>query len=240
MKRSERLDKIVSSVLQCGRKEAGKLIRSGEVFVDSAVVKDPAAKVVPNESKILAGGKELCFKKNIYIMMNKPKGVVSSTEDGDVTVIDILPPELIRRGLFPAGRLDKDTTGFVLITDDGDFAHRMLSPRSHVDKEYEVTLAEPLVDGAEEKFRQGLTLGDGYCCLPAETYCIDGGERLRFKIVLHEGKYHQIKRMFASCGNKVVSLHRNGIGGVKLDVSLEPGESRELTPDELEKIKSGR
>lgn len=234
--KSERLDKIVACVLQCGRKEAGKLIRSGEISVDGVVKKDPSTKVFPEKEKITLSGKELCFKKNIYIMMNKPAGVVSSTDDGGVTVIDILPEELVRRGLFPAGRLDKDTTGFVLITDDGDFAHRMLAPKSHVDKEYQVTLAEPLEEGAEDKFKEGLILGDGYHCLPAETQCIDGGERLRFKVILHEGKYHQIKRMFASCGNKVVALHRTAIGGVCLDTSLKAGECRELTPDELKRI----
>lgn len=234
--KSERLDKIVACVLQCGRKEAGKLIRSGEISVDGIVRKDPSLKIFPDKERVTLSGKELCFKKNIYIMMNKPAGVVSSTDDGDVTVIDILPEELMRRGLFPAGRLDKDTTGFVLITDDGDFAHRILSPKSHVDKEYEVMLAEPLEDGAEEKFGKGLTLGDGYQCLPAQTQCIDGGERLKFKVVLHEGKYHQIKRMFASCGNRVVSLHRTAMGGVRLDSMLKEGESRELTAEELERL----
>lgn len=234
--KSERLDKITAAILQCGRKEAGKLIRGGEVSVDGKIIKDPSAKIFPEQDKISVSGKELCFKKHIYIMMNKPAGVVSSTDDGDVTVIDILPDELVRRGLFPAGRLDKDTTGFVLITDDGDFAHRMLSPKNHVSKEYVVTLAEPLENGAEEKFKDGLVLGDGYKCLPAETVCIDDGERLRFKVILREGKYHQIKRMFASCGNKVIALHRCAMGGVYLDSSLKAGECRELTADELRAI----
>lgn len=234
--KGERLDKIVASVLQCGRKEAGKLIRKGEVSVEGEVIKDPASKVFPEEKKICVSGKELTFKKNIYIMLNKPAGVVSSTDDGDVTVIDILPEEFRRRGLFPAGRLDKDTTGFVLITDDGDFAHRILSPKNHVDKEYIVSLAEPLETGAEEKFGRGLVLGDGYKCLPAETVCIDGGERLSFKVILREGKYHQIKRMFASCGNRVTALHRSSMGGVSLDASLKEGECRLLTSEEFERI----
>lgn len=239
MKR-ERLDKTVAFILQGGRKEAVKLIKGGEIAVDGKVVKDPAAKIDPDSAKLTLSGNELRFKKNIYIMMNKPSGVVSSTDDGGVTVIDILPPELSRRGLFPAGRLDKDTTGFVLITDDGDFAHRMLSPKSHVDKEYEALLAEPLEEGAEEKFKDGLVLGDGYRCLPAETQCVDGGERLKFKVVLREGKYHQIKRMFASCGNKVVSLHRTAMGGVSLDPNLQEGECRELTSEELARIMGKR
>lgn len=238
--KSERLDKTVAFILQGGRKEAVKLIKGGKVAVDGTVIKDPAAKIDPDSARITLSGNELRFKKNIYIMMNKPAGVVSSTDDGGVTVIDILPPELVRRGLFPAGRLDKDTTGFVLITDDGDFAHRMLSPKSHVDKEYEAVLAEPLEEGAEEKFINGLVLGDGYRCLPAETQCIDGGERLKFKVVLREGKYHQIKRMFASCGNKVVSLHRTAIGGVSLDPVLKEGECRELTSEELAQIMGKR
>lgn len=235
MKR-ERLDKIVAFILQGGRKEAVKLIKSGEIAVDGTVIKDPAAKIDPDKDRITLSGKEIRYKEKIYIMMNKPSGVVSSTDDGGVTVIDILPEEFQRRGLFPAGRLDKDTTGFVLITDDGDFAHRMLSPKNHVDKEYEVVLEEPLEKGAEEKFASGLTLGDGYQCLPAETECIDGGKRLKFKVILREGKYHQIKRMFAACGNRVTALHRTAIGGVRLDGSLKAGECRELTAEELGRI----
>lgn len=235
MKR-ERLDKIVAFILQGGRKEAVKLIKSGEIAVGGTVIKDPAAKIDPDKDRITLSGKEIRYKEKIYIMMNKPSGVVSSTDDGGVTVIDILPEEFQRRGLFPAGRLDKDTTGFVLITDDGDFAHRMLSPKSHVDKEYEVILAEPLEEGAEDKFLNGLTLGDGYQCLPAETECIDGEKRLKFKVILREGKYHQIKRMFAACGNRVTALHRTAIGGVSLDGSLKAGECRELTAEELGRI----
>ena len=237
--KSERLDKTVAFILQGGRKEAVKLIKSGEIAVGGNVIKDPAAKINPHKDRITLSGKEICYKEKIYIMMNKPLGVVSSTDDGGVTVIDILPEEFLRRGLFPAGRLDKDTTGFVLITDDGDFAHRMLSPKSHVDKEYEVFLAEPLEEGAEKKFSDGLTLGDGYQCLPAETECIDGGKRIKFKVILREGKYHQIKRMFAACGNRVAALHRTAIGGVRLDSSLKAGECRELTAEELGRITGG-
>lgn len=237
--KSERLDKIISSALQCGRKEAGKIIRGGEAAVNGESVKNPAVKVFPEKDEISVSGKIVSFKKHIYIMQNKPKGVVSSTDDGDVTVIDILPEELRRRGLFPAGRLDKDTTGFVLITDDGDFAHRILSPKNHIDKVYEASLAEPLIENAEERFKSGVVLADGFECLPAEIECMDKGERLKFKVVLREGKYHQIKRMFASCGNKVTALHRREMGGVSLDKALEPGESRELTPEEVFLIGGG-
>lgn len=175
MKR-ERLDKIVAFILQGGRKEAVKLIKSGEIAVDGTVIKDPAAKIDPDKDRITLSGKEIRYKEKIYIMMNKPSGVVSSTDDGGVTVIDILPEEFQRRGLFPAGRLDKDTTGFVLITDDGDFAHRMLSPKNHVDKEYEVVLEEPLEKGAEVPGPGGGALERTLCgALPGDP---DGGGRV--------------------------------------------------------------
>ena len=168
-------------------------------------------------------------------MQNKPKGVVSvSSAPGDTTVIDLLPQDLRRSGLFPAGRLDRDTTGFVLITDDGDFAHRILSPRSHVTKTYIATLRDPAEESYVTAFRNGVVLGDGTHCLAADIEFTD----LPNKVVvrLHEGRYHQVKRMFAALGNAVVELHRAQIGGLPLDISLSPGESRLLTADEVEQI----
>ena len=232
-----RLQKFIADSGLMSRRAAEEEIKKGNVSVNGHVA-ELGCKINPRRDTVSYKNQKIFYKKPdyVYIMMNKPAGVVSSTDDGDVTVIDILPEELMRRGLFPAGRLDKDTTGFVLITDDGDFAHRMLSPKNHVSKEYLVTLAEPLENGAEEKFKDGLVLGDGYKCLPAETVCIDDGERLRFKVILREGKYHQIKRMFASCGNKVIALHRCAMGGVYLDSSLKAGGCRELTAEELRAI----
>lgn len=231
----ERLDKIISSQGLASRKEAGSLIRKGKLSVNGVCVKDPSKKADTENDEINFCGNAVNFKRFLYIMMNKPRGVVSSTEDGDVTVIDILPEKLRRRGLFPAGRLDKDTLGMMLITDDGHTAHRMLSPASHVPKEYIARLAEPLCEGAEEKFASGLTLGDGYECLPAAVTCTNS-DRTQARVVLREGKYHQIKRMFAACGNRVTELERVRIGGLCLDPMLARGESREITAEELEKI----
>lgn len=231
----ERLDKIIATQGLATRKEAGRLIRKGMLAVDGICVKDPSKKAETDTAEIVFCGKKVNFKKHIFIMMNKPMGVVSSTDDGDITVIDLVPPELFRKGLFPAGRLDKDTTGMVLITDDGGAAHRMLAPSSHVPKEYIASLAEPLRIGAEAEFAQGVTLADGYECLPAEVICTND-ERTAARVILREGKYHQIKRMFAACGNRVTALHRTRMGGLCLDPALSPGDCREITPEELESI----
>ena len=167
-------------------------------------------------------------------MLNKPSGVLSAAKDPDCpTVVDLLPPELSRRGLFPAGRLDKDTTGLLIITDDGDFAHRMLAPKSHVYKTYEAVLVQPVTPEDIEAFAQGVTLGDGTECLNAVLEPLEG---TRVRVKIREGKYHQVKRMFAARGNAVLALKRTHIGSVALDIALPEGGCREMTPDELQKI----
>ena len=167
-------------------------------------------------------------------MLNKPAGVVCATRDGlSPTVLALLPDELRRDGLFPAGRLDKDTEGFVLITDDGDLAHKMLSPKSHVPKLYYVKLESPLVENAKERFASGIVLEDGTSCMPAELERISGSECY---VTLHEGMFHQVKRMFESLDNKVIYLKRVRIGGVDLDKSLELGSVRELSDEEIKAL----
>lgn len=233
----ERLDKIIASQSMITRSEAWKLIKSGQVKADGLTVKDKAFKADPSETVIEVSGKVLSYKKHIYIMMNKPVGIVSASRDPkEKTVVDLVPEELKRPGLFPAGRLDKDTVGFVLITDDGELAHRMLSPRSHVPKTYFVRLEKPLGDGAGEAFAAGLTLLDGTKCLPAELICSQKPDECT--VVLHEGMFHQIKRMFEALDNNVIFLKRIAIGGVKLDNNLPYGGVRELKSDEVKALTS--
>lgn len=231
---TERLDKWLSSRTSKSRKDVKMLIKSGKVLVNGIRTKDESVHISDTDIVIMDGA-EISSEKYIYIMMNKPKGVVSvSNAPGDKTVIDLLPLEFRRSGLFPAGRLDRDTTGFVLITDDGDFAHRILSPKKHVDKVYTATLRDPAEERYIEAFREGLILADGTRCLSAEIGFTENP--LVVTVRLREGRYHQVKRMFASLGNAVVELHRDSIGNMLLDSSLAPGECRRLTKEEVSKI----
>ena len=231
----QRLDKFISSQLyELSRSDVKKLASRGKITVNGAVVKKADEKISPEIDVVCVDGKEVLYKKHLYIMLNKPSGVVCATRDGlSPTVLALLPDGLKRDGLFPAGRLDKDTEGFVLITDDGDLAHRMLAPKSHVPKVYYVTLENALVKNAEEEFRNGITLSDGTGCLPAELERIDDTHCF---VTLHEGMFHQVKRMFEALDNSVIYLKRIKIGGVELDPSLELGQVRELTSDEVQDL----
>ena len=237
MEEKIRLDKYLSESGRYSRGDAKKLISSGCVVCGGVTVKDAAFKLSRDEI-ITVSGREYSAEKFVYIMLNKPKGVVSASEGkGDVTVVDILPENFKRRGLFPAGRLDRDTTGFCLITNDGAFAHRILAPSSHVSKTYLVTLEKPLdLASAVAAFENGIVLSDGTHLCPAELSPVTGGEHTVLEVTLHEGKYHQIKRMFQSLGNCVTELKRVSIGGVLLDLSLAEGECRYLTSGEVEII----
>lgn len=233
----ERLDKIIASQGQYSRSEVKKLVKGGRVTIDGSVVKNSDIKADPNKNIIAVDGKVLRYKKHIYIMLNKPQGVVSATDDRDhKTVIDLVPKELMRDGLFPAGRLDGDTVGFVLITDDGDFAHEILSPKNHIMKTYHATLERPVTEEDIRAFKEGIKLKDGTLCLEAEVRSLDSDTPMA-EIKICEGKYHQVKRMFAALGNKVVFLRRVKMGELSLDESLEEGQCREITPDELILIK---
>lgn len=233
----ERLDKLIASQGRYSRSEVKKLIKSGRITVDGKVPKSGDIKLDPGKSEIRVDGESLNYKKHIYIMLNKPRGVISASNDRDKeTVIDLVPPELFREGLFPAGRLDGDTTGFVLITDDGDFAHRILSPKNHIMKTYHATLRDELTQEDIVRFKEGLTLGDGTECLEAHVKVLESGNKNLAEIKICEGKYHQVKRMFASIGNKVLELRRVKMGGLDLDGSLREGECREITDEELKMI----
>lgn len=232
----ERLDKIIASQGKYSRSEVKKLVKSGVVHVNGSVVRSSDIKCDVAVDEITVDGVSLNYKKHIYIMLNKPKGVISATEDAtQKTVIDLVPPELKRAGLFPAGRLDGDTTGFVLVTDDGDFAHRILSPKNHIMKTYHATLQRVLTDEDIIKFKEGLTLGDGTKCLEAHVRMLPCTDNVA-EVIICEGKYHQVKRMFASLGNKVLELRRVKMGELSLDESLPEGGCRELTDSEIELI----
>ena len=233
----ERLDKILASQGSLSRKEVKEMIRKGRIALNGAVVKDSSVKIDENNDTVSVDGVELVLKKHIYIMLNKPQGVVSASEsDTDETVVDLVPEELFRKGLFPAGRLDKDTTGFVLITDDGDFAHKILSPKNHIFKTYIAELEHELSPQDIKSLENGITLGDGTELKESKVEVIEEADMPMVRIMICEGKYHQVKRMFAATGNKVLSLHREKMGNLYLDKNLEPGECREITPEELEKM----
>jgi len=233
-----RLDRALSEATSLTRSEIRRRIAAGEVLLNGAAVLRPEVQVDKEKDVISVAGRTVSCAP-AYLMLNKPRGVVSATRDGrDRTVLDLVPEELRRKNLFPAGRLDRDTEGFVLLTDDGDFAHRILSPKRHVPKTYEAEVEGPLLPDTEERFRRGVALGDGTICRPAGYRvlgrCEDGA--IRAEVVLTEGMYHQVKRMFLSCGGRVRTLRRVKIGGLELDPSLGPGECRLITPEELKMV----
>jgi len=235
----ERIDKIISTELNIGRNEAKSLIKSGRVFLNGAVVKSAAGKLDEKNDVLCVDGREIKYRKFVYIMMNKPAGVISSTDGrktDEKTVIDILPDEMKRRNLFPAGRLDKDTTGFLLITDDGGFAHDILSPKKHIAKTYIAGLDKPFNDEIVKDFAAGITVG-GDECMPAELKALNG-DFCTGIVTIKQGMYHQIKRMFKKYGIEVVRLKRIRMGKLNLDENLLPGECKYLEENEINLINS--
>ena len=233
----QRLDKLIASQGAYSRSEVKALVKARRVLVNGSAVSDSGFKADPDTDEIVVDGKKFGYSEFVYIMLNKPKGVVSaSNSPKDKTVIDLLPDDMRRSGLFPAGRLDKDTTGFVLITDDGDFAHEILSPKNHVEKTYIAVLDRPVSKEKQAEFEKGVVLADGYECLPAKIRELSD-DGLTVEIKLKEGKYHQIKRMAAACDSHVNELERVAMGALELDRSLEQGECRYLSPEELALIK---
>ena len=227
-----RLDKFLSVTKTATRSESSKLIKAGKVTVNGNVAKKGDMQVDPERDKITFCGSDVIYKRFIYVMLNKPEGYVSATEDGrEKTVLELLPEPLSRMELFPCGRLDKNTLGLMILTNDGEGAHRVLSPKHHVPKLYRFKTKFPLSDNDVKKLEGGTDIG-GYITKPCKiTLDTDGGV-----IELTEGKYHQIKRMAESVGNKITYLERISFGGVMLDKNLGRGEWRYLTPDEEEKI----
>lgn len=231
-----RLDKFISSQRNdLSRKDVKELCRKGRVTVDEKVVKKSDFSVT-EDSNVKVDGIKIIYRKYIYLMLNKPAGVVCSTHEGDSkTVLDLVPDEFKREGLFPAGRLDKYTEGFVLITDDGELAHKMLSPASHVDKTYLVRLENKWDVKYKQIMESGMTIDGGEKCLPA-VFIPDEHDEFQCKVILHEGKFHQIKRMFTALGNKVSYLKRLSIGELELNSNLELGKCMEIMHKDVERL----
>jgi len=228
----ERLDKLIATSSKYTRSETRKMIQAGRVTVDGEIVKKIDSKVEPTNCNIEIDNLSFCSKSNIYIMMNKPAGVISASMDLSVpTVIDLLPETLKRKNIFPAGRLDKDTEGLLIITNDGEFAHKMLSPNSKVMKVYIAELNSEITEKEIQLFKDGIILKDGTKCLPATLKIINNTTA---EVGIFEGKYHQVKRMFSAVGFRVIKLKRIRIGNLQLDKNLPLSEARELKTEELQ------
>lgn len=226
----ERIDKIIASQGQYSRKEVKALIAKRRIAVDGRVVSSSSEKADPMTMLLTVDGKPLEFKRNLYLVLNKPKGYVSATEDREhPTVLELVPQEYRGRDLFPAGRLDRDTTGLMIITDDGVLAHNILAPKKHVPKRYHVELDIPVTEEMRLGFSEGVMLNDGVC---KAADLIKTGEKTA-EVTLREGRYHQIKRMFGCFGAEVVELKRFGMGKLTLPEDLAEGECREMSEEEL-------
>lgn len=234
-----RLDRFLSGQLGVSRSETKELIKKRLVTVDGETAKLFDMKIDPLRAAVVCEGKPVVYREHIYIMLNKPAGTVCATRDRlSETVVELIPPELRRPGLFPAGRLDKDTVGFVLITDDGAFAHDILSPKKHVDKRYFAALEKNIRPEDIEAFKSGIAIDGGERCLPADIEVTENPREIF--ITLREGMYHQIKRMAEAVDNRILYLKRVSIGGLALDEALAEGQCREITPHELELIRAGK
>ncbi len=229
----QRLDKFIATQGALTRSAATSQIRRGNVTVNGAVCRDPSAKLNPETDAVTLGGNPLAFAEHLYLMMNKPAGILCVSRDPNAeTVLDLVPPALRRAGMFPAGRLDKDTTGLVILTDDGDFGHRLTSPKHLVEKVYYARVDAPVFDGVIKAFEKGTHLPDGTPCAPAKLRIIEDGAEPLCEVTVTEGKYHQIKRMFGTHDLGVNTLHRHSIGALALPDDLAEGEVRVLSEEE--------
>jgi 16S rRNA pseudouridine516 synthase len=233
-----RIDKMLANLGFGSRKEVKQLLKSGSVKVNDVVVKDAKQHVDPSKETVTLNGEVIEYKEFIYLMMNKPQGVLSATEDTACeTVIDLLELEDQVYEPFPVGRLDKDTEGLLLITNDGQLAHRLLSPKKHVPKTYFAVIDREVTEEDVKAFAQGVTLDDGYETKPGELKILKSGIRSDIELTITEGKFHQVKRMFEAVGKSVVYLQRISMGPLALDETLELGEYRELTEEEVELLR---
>lgn len=234
--RMMRLDKFLCETGFGTRSQVKEMLKKGQVTVNGVAAKKPEQKIDEHKDRITCQGKIASYEKYVYYMLHKPAGVVSATEDKrEKTVLDLLKSEDRRDGIFPVGRLDKDTEGFLLLTDDGDLAHRLLSPRKHVDKTYYAKIAGSVTEAHIERFREGLDIGDEKKTLPAMLEILASKpETSEIRITIHEGRFHQVKRMFEAVGCKVTYLKRLSMGAVALDETLAPGDYRPLNEKERE------
>lgn len=232
-----RLDKMLGNLGYGTRKDVKKLIKDGTVTIDSKIANDTGMHVDPLTQEVCVDGKKVIYRKYVYIMMNKPEGVISATEDTrERTVLDVLPDEYRVFQPSPVGRLDKDTVGLLLLTNDGALAHKLLSPRKHVPKVYNARVQGVVTQRDIDEFKRGVLLEDGYKTLPADLSIIEEGEVSKVEVIIYEGKYHQVKRMFEAVGKRVIFLMRVSMGPLKLDDNLKQGEARELTKEELDSL----
>lgn len=229
----ERLDKIISNMGYGTRKEVKLMTKRGEITVNGELIKDSSKHVNPYEDEIMVSGEKVIYKKYIYLMMNKPPGVISATEDKSLeTVIDILEYDDKIFKPAPVGRLDKDTEGLLLITNDGELNHKLLAPKNHVPKKYYADIKGKVSEYDIKLFEEGVILEDGYKTLSSKLKILESDEVSKIEVTIYEGKYHQVKRMFEAVGKKVLYLKRLEMGPLKLDKDLEPGEYRDLTDEE--------
>jgi len=230
-----RLDKLLSTMAIATRREIKEYAKKGKITVNGVVVKDASIKVNQNEDVICFNGEEVSYKEHIYVILNKPQGYITATKDNTKkTVLDILDKKY--KKLFPVGRLDKDTEGLLIFTNNGKWAHDVLSPKKHVPKTYFAHI-EGLVNNEDVlKFKEGLLIDEGYKCMPANLIIIESGEISKIEVTIFEGKYHQVKRMFKAVSKKVVFLKRIAMGGLILDENLKIGEYKELTSEDVKKV----
>ncbi len=235
----ERLDKLLASTGYWSRREVKELVRQGRVLADGTPVRRPEDKYDPDAVRLTVDGQEVDCAPFVYLMLHKPSGLLSATEDRrQRTVLDLLPEHLRRRGLFPVGRLDKDTEGLLLLTDDGPLGHALLSPKNHVDKVYFARVDGVLDRSDVEALAEGMALSDGLRCLPAGLEILEDGHS--GLVTLREGKYHQVKRMLAARGKPVLYLKRLSMGPLRLDPALALGEWRPLTREEMDALRMER
>ena len=234
----QRLDKLLASTGRWSRREVKDLIRHRLVLVDGVPARSAEEKADPDTAQIVVNGETISCQRYTWLMLNKPAGYLSATEDGrGATVLDLLPQELQRRELFPGGRLEKDTEGLLVLTNDGGLAHDLLSPKRHVDKVYYARVDGRLTEEDCDAFEKGITLPDGLQCQSAKLEILSAGETSEAHVTLREGKFHQVKRMLGFLGKPVTYLERVEMGGLPLDLSLSRGEYRFLTPDEVEYLR---
>ncbi len=226
-----RLDRYLCEMNTGSRSQVREWIKKGLVSVNGQVITNANHKIAEGADNVVFQGKEITYRKYVCYMLNKPRGVVSATQDNTAdTVVELLAAEG-RKDLFPVGRLDKDTEGLLLLTNDGDLAHRLLSPKRHVDKTYRVTVEHPLLEADIRQLEQGVDIGEDRLTLPAKVEAM--AENV-IHLTIQEGKYHQVKRMLQAVGNRVTALERIRFGGIRLDEGLAPGAYRPLTPQEEE------
>lgn len=231
-----RLDKYLADMGIGTRSEVKQYIRKGKVTVDDRIVKKPELKIDAESQKVVADGRPVSYRKFEYYMLHKPAGVVSATKDPkEKTVLDLIDGAK-RRDIFPVGRLDKDTEGLLILTNDGALAHRLLSPAKHVDKTYYAKVLGEVTEEDIRRFKEGLDIGDEKPALPADLTIISAGEVSEVSLIIREGRFHQVKRMFQAVGKEVTYLKRTAMGGVVLDEDLAAGKWRELKKEELEQL----